>query len=115
MIIWFYKINRKRELQMPKNMDELIELGLGTFIDAAVDMELSDDEIYLKDMADLEEIKEKLDKTLDKEQKRLMEDYAACLFSVNAHVSHIAYLTGVKNTMLLLQRQPSANWEQLPV
>ena len=85
-------------------MTKNIERRLGEFIDAIVDAELANDEIYLKNMTKLEKIKEKLNKEFNEKQQKLIEEYTDCLFSLDIRSCYIAYLTAVKNIIQFIAK-----------
>ena len=88
---------------MEKLMDEMIELGLGNVMDVMIDENLSTDEMYLKDIKDANEIKERLKTLITKEKISLLEDWEASMETATSRACHIAYLTGVKNVLLFIK------------
>lgn len=88
---------------MSKIIDELIKAGLGNVIENNIDKEILADEIYAQDMRDAEEIQARFDTLgFTKEQKAIIGDYIACIFSAHARACDIAYLVGAKDTVILL-------------
>ena len=84
---------------MNRYIEELVKGGLGNIIDKHVDEEIMEDSFYNDVMEGAQVTKEKLEETLNEEQKALLEDYIACIFSANARVSNISYLVGLKDTI----------------
>lgn len=87
-------------------MDNLLELlykyGAGDLIDSSRTQLLNKDTIYLKDvkdLCDLERQYENLDLTF--KQRTLVNDYIACLQTVQARVSDCSYMAGIKDVILI--------------
>lgn len=88
---------------MNKLIDELINRGLGSLINASRDALAQTDEIYLKDCKDadlLERQYKKLD--LTNEQRILIYDYMACTSTVSHRYADISYICGIKDTVGML-------------
>lgn len=89
---------------MDKIINEMIEMGLGNIINKITDIGLGKDEIYLKSLQDAEELKMEIEKLgLLDEQSELLEDFEGCLMSASSRACEIAYLVGIKNTILFLK------------
>lgn len=81
----------------------LIENGLGQMMDKSIYELLQNDEIYLKDSKDLEELERRYSKLeIPIETKRIINDYIACIESTADHYSEVAYMAGVKDSIKLL-------------
>ena len=85
-------------------MSKNVERRLAEFIDAVVDAELANDEIYLRNMTKLEKIKEKLNQEFNEKQQQLVEEYTNCLFSLDIRSCYIAYLTAIKNIIQFIAK-----------
>ena len=89
---------------MNKVINEMIEMGLGNIISKTTDIELQKDEIYLKDLQDADDLKQKIKNLgLSDEQRQILEDFEASLMSASSRVCEIAYLVGIKNTILFFK------------
>lgn len=82
-------------------MDNLLELlykyGVGDLIDSSRTQLLNMDPVYLKDVKDLGDLErqyENLD--LSFKQRAIVNDYIACLQTVQARVSDCSYMAGSK-------------------
>lgn len=88
---------------MNKLIEELIDKGLGRFMEASRDSLAQTDDIYQNDCKDaswLERQYEKLD--LTQEQKMLIDDYMACNSTVSHRYADISYMCGIKDTVSML-------------
>ncbi len=89
-------------------MNEFVEAQLEQFIDKSVSKKIMQDEVYLKDIQDAEEIQKRLDEmNLTVEQKRMIDDYIACMNSAYTRIRDVAYLAGIEHAMLLLENENS--------
>ena len=89
-------------------MNEFVEAQLEQFIDKNVSKKIMQDNVYLKDIQDAEEIKKRLEEmNLTAEQKRIIGDYMACMNSAYTRIRDIAYLAGIEHAMLLLENASS--------
>ncbi len=80
-------------------VDMMLENGLGNMIDHMIDPILKD-EIYSKDLEDIEAIKDKICKMeISDEMKCLLEDMEACLMSASSRACYLAYLKGFINAI----------------
>lgn len=81
----------------------LIENGLDMLMENSIRELLETDAIYQKDVEDEDELeKQYMHLKLSKEDKRLIDDYIACIQSTADHYSHVAYVAGIKDTITLL-------------
>ena len=82
---------------MKEMINGLVEEELEQWIEKRVSEKLLQDEIYLKDIKDAQEIESRLDRMgFTIEQKRVMNDYIACLNSAYTQMRDVAYLAGVE-------------------
>lgn len=81
----------------------LNQCGLSSYIDLRVDKELDADEEYNKRMDYISQAKEKLSKTLSKEQRELLDEYTEAIYAANYRESTIAYMTGSRDSILFLK------------
>ena len=87
----------ERILFMKEMINGLGEEELEQWIGKRVSEKLLQDEIYLKDIKDAQEIESRLDRMgFTIEQKRVMNDYIACLNSAYIQMRDVAYLAGVE-------------------
>lgn len=85
---------------MEKLLNKLIHKGLRGFMDESRQGLALEDEIYLKDSADEEELEQQyIELNLPKEQRLLINDYIACVKTADSRYSNISYLAGVKDTV----------------
>lgn len=81
----------------------LIENGLDMLMENSIKELLRTDEIYNKDVEDEDELEKKyMHLKISKEDKRLIDDYIACIESTADHYSQVAYVAGIKDTITLL-------------
>lgn len=88
---------------MNKLIEDLITKGMGRLMDESRDEMAQTDEIYKADRQaenELEKCYESLE--LTREQRIIINDYIACVSTVNHRYSDIAYMAGIKNTVELL-------------
>lgn len=88
---------------MNKLIQDLIEKGMGNFMDRSRDALAWADEIYLNDIKDeneLGQLYENLD--LTKGQRKVINDYVACASTANHRYADISYMCGIKDTVSLL-------------
>ena len=88
---------------MNKLIQDLIEKGMGNFMDRSRDALAWADEIYLNDIKDENELEQRY-KSLDltKEQKIIINDYVACTSTVDRRYADISYMCGIKDTVIIL-------------
>lgn len=88
---------------MNKWIQDLIEKGMGNFMDRSRDALAWADEIYLNDIKDENELEQRY-KSLDltKEKKIIINDYVACATTVNHRYTDISYMCGIKDTVIIL-------------
>ncbi len=85
---------------MNKLIEELINKGMGQLMDESRDELAQADKIYQNDRKDegkLEQRYENLD--LSREQRMLINDYIACISTVNHRYADISYMAGIKDTV----------------
>lgn len=81
----------------------LIENGLGQMMDKSIGELLETDRIYIKDSKDLKEFEIKYSKLeLSIENKRIINDYIACIETTFDHYSEVSYMAGVKDAIKLM-------------
>ena len=86
-------------------ISKLIDRGLGNIIDKSRDPLILQDEVYLKDSQDLNELEERYTNLeLSKEQRMIVNDYIACGESVRARINDLSYMTGMRDAVLLLNQ-----------
>lgn len=88
---------------MNKLIQDLIDKGMGNFMDRSRDALAETDEIYLNDRRDENELERRYESlALTKEQKIIINDYVACTSSVNHRYADISYMCGIKDTVSML-------------
>lgn len=88
---------------MNKRIEELMEKGMGNFMDVSRDTLAQADEIYLNDRRDEDELKKRYDSLdLTREQRIIVNDYIACASTVNHRYADISYMCGIKDTISML-------------
>lgn len=88
---------------MNKLIQDLIQKGMGNFMDRSRDALAYSDEIYLNDIKDENELEQRY-KSLDltREQKIVINDYMACASTVNHRYADISYMCGIRDTVSML-------------
>lgn len=88
---------------MNKLIQDLIDKGMGNFMDRSRDALAETDEIYLNDRRDEDELERRYENlALTKEQKIIINDYVDCTSSVNHRYADISYMCGIKDTVSML-------------
>lgn len=88
---------------MEKMIDRLIRLGIRGFMDESRQKLAMEDEIYLNDSEDEEELKQRyMELSIPRKQRILINDYIACMKTVNIRYSNISYIAGIKDTIKML-------------
>lgn len=88
---------------MNKLIEDLIKKGMGNFMDRSRDALAWADETYLNDRRDEKELERRYENLdLTKEQKKVINDYAACILSSNQRYADISYMCGIKDTVSML-------------
>lgn len=88
---------------MNKLIEDLIEKGMGNFMDQSRDALAQADEIYLNDCRSEDELEQRYKNLgLTKEQKIIVNDYVDCTSSVNHRYADISYMCGIKDTVSML-------------
>lgn len=86
---------------MEKMIREIIDSG---FVRYAIDFQLQEDAVYLKDMEDAGQLDEYIRKMITAEQGMVLDDYEAAMMSANARAQEVAYVLGVKNAISYLRQ-----------
>ena len=88
---------------MKEHIDSLIYAGLGSVMDKNIDEEIMTDDVYNGFMKKAEQSQGELNRTaLSEEQKELLENYESSILSANERACNLAYLTGLKDTVLFM-------------
>ena len=88
---------------MNKLIQDLIEKGMGNFMDRSRDALAWADEIYLNDIKDENELAQRYENLdLTKVQRKVINDYMACATTVNHRYADISYMCGIKDTVIIL-------------
>ena len=83
-------------------MEILYRYGVGDLIDSSRAKLLYEDEIYLKDMKDLDELEIKYEKLpLPQDCRILINDYIACMRSIQARSIDHSYMAGLKDAIMI--------------
>lgn len=86
---------------MEKLIREIIDSGLLRY---ALDLLLQEDSVYAKDIQDAEQLDVYLRKLISNEQIQALDDYEAAMRSANSRAQELSYLSGVRDTIVYLQR-----------
>mgnify|MGYP001086042943 CR=1 FL=1 len=88
---------------MNKFINDLLQKGLGNFIDKSRDALIWDDEEYQKCSRKEDESEEKyLELGLTREQVKIINSYVSDVRTTNHRYSDLSYLAGVKDTVGML-------------
>lgn len=88
---------------MNKLIEDLIEKGMGNFMDRSRDALAQTDEVYINDCRSEDELEQRYKNLgLTKEQKIIVNDYVDCTSSVNHRYADISYMCGIKDTVSML-------------
>lgn len=88
---------------MNKLIEDLIEKGMGNFMDVSRDALAQADEIYLNDRRDEDELEQRYESLgLTREQRIIINDYIACASTVNHRYADISYMAGIRDTVSIL-------------
>lgn len=88
---------------MNRMIEDLIEKGMGNFMDVSRDEMAMADEIYKADREAENELEQRYECLgLSREQRIVVNDYIACISTVNHRYADIAYMCGIKNTVEML-------------
>lgn len=88
---------------MTDYINQLLQLGLGNIIDMNVDEEILKDKMYCDAIKTAELLQQKLNTTtLSSEQKQMLEEYGSNMLFADERACYIAYLTGLRDTLLFL-------------
>ena len=84
-------------------ISKVLEFGMGGVIDKSRDPLLVNDEVYKQDCADLADLEERYEALeLDKHDRMIINDYIACLQTVDCRYADISYFAGVRDTLSFL-------------
>lgn len=90
---------------MENIIKQIIDMGMGNVMDKRRDPLILADEIYQQDTKDQRELEDRYDMlALTTEQRRIIDDYIACIFSTNCRVSDISYMVGIRDAILFLNQ-----------
>lgn len=90
---------------MDELMKKIMDESIGGMIDKRTNALLLDDTEYQKDCRDLDELESKYMKLgLPKPLKMIVDDYIACLDSVNCRANELYYMAGIRDTILFFNR-----------
>lgn len=85
---------------MNKLIQDLIQKGMGNFMDRSRDALAWKDKIYLNDIKDENELAQRYENlSLTKGQRKVINDYIACASTVNHRYADISYMCGIKDTV----------------
>ncbi len=88
---------------MNKLIEELIKKGMGNFMDRSRDALAWADETYLNDRRDEKELERRYEGLdLTNEQRKVINDYVACILTSNHRYADISYMCGVRDTVSIL-------------
>lgn len=88
---------------MNKLIEDLIEKGMGNFMDVSRYILAQADEIYLNDRKDENELEQRYESLgLTREQRIIVNDYIACASTVNHRYANISYMAGIRDTVTML-------------
>lgn len=87
---------------MNRYVEELMEDEMGSTIEEHIEAEISTDDFCVDMLEDIEELKNKLNDTLNNDQQFLFDDYVTCMESVHKKIKKIAYLVGSKDTIMFM-------------
>lgn len=88
---------------MDKLINKLIYEKLGDTMDKSRDALLLEDDTYIHDEKDKEALEARYDKMNLKEPDRIViNDYIACINTMNSRVADISYIAGVSDTVKIL-------------
>lgn len=85
---------------MENIINKLINMGIRDFIDESREKLALEDDAYLIDKRDEEELGRRyLGLDLPKKQRVLIDDYIACVKTAGIRYSDISYMAGIKDTV----------------
>ena len=88
---------------MDKLINQLIYEKLGSCMDKSRDALLLEDETYINDEKDKEALETRYDSLNLKEHDRIViNDYIACIGTLNSRIADLSYIAGVSDTVKLL-------------
>lgn len=87
---------------MEEMIREIMDSGLLRY---AIDMQLQEDAIYIKDMQDAEQLHAYIRKLITEEQGMVLDDYEAVVRSANSRAQELAYIAGMRDAIAYLQQK----------
>lgn len=88
---------------MDKIIDQLLNEGLEQLMDKTRKELALSDEIYKRDGKDERELRKRyIDLDLSKNQRMIVNDYIACVKTVDNRYSDLSYLAGIQDTIKFL-------------
>ena len=88
---------------MNKLIEDLIEKGMGNFMDRSRDALAQTDEVYINDCRSEDELEQRYKNLgLTREQEKIINDYVASASTVNHRYTDISYMCGIKDAVGLL-------------
>jgi len=88
---------------MDNLINKLIKEHLGHLMDKSRDILLLEDDIYNHDLKDKELLEKRYDALeLNEKDGIIINDYIACIDTMNSRVADISYIAGVTDTVKLL-------------
>ena len=99
----YNKQKTKKGETMDKFVNALLETHLGNIIDKSRDELIMNDETCKQDEADLNELESRyMSLNLARADRLLINDYIACMQSVDHRNADLSYMAGVRDTVKLL-------------
>ena len=84
---------------------EILNQTIGEAIDNTRNKLCAADEIYQQDEKDLEELSRRyLELNIPKQDRRLINDYIACLQTVDGRYADISYIAGMEDAIFVLKQ-----------
>ncbi len=84
-------------------INKLIKETLGSIMDKSRDALLLEDDIYIHDSNNKEALERRYDNLkLDEKDRIVINDYIACINIMNSRIADISYITGISDTIKLL-------------
>lgn len=90
---------------MEHMVKKVMVMGVEQFMDKSRQKICMSDTTYLKDNEDERELEQRyMELNLTRRQRQLVNDYIACMQTVQNRYADISYLAGVKDTMKILDQ-----------
>ena len=90
---------------MENLIKKVLEFGMGGVIDKSRDPLLVNDDVYKQDCADLADLEERYEALeLDKHDRMIINDYIACLQTVDCRYADISYMAGIEDAITFLKK-----------